>query len=123
MGYCEYRHKPKYGKCGLSEKYCGVCMRCENITYDGCESIRNMAREEEGGGEMTDTEIIEWLMEANIPLVVKQRCVGILRAQKYTKVEVYNGQEYCACGNPLEYSDQLYCDQCGAKLDHNEIKE
>lgn len=123
MAYCEYKHEPEYGKCGLSDKY-GECMRCENIESDVCEKMRAAAREEESGGEMTDTEIIEWLMDSDAPEIVKQRCVGVLKAQKHAKITLYNGKEYCGtCGNPLEYSEQIYCDCCGAKLDWSEGKE
>lgn len=132
MAYCEYMHEPKYGMCGLSDKY-GECMRCENIESDVCERMRKMAREEEGGGEMTDTEVIEYLMDSDTPKTVKQRCIWMLRAQRYGKIVVHNGKEYCECGNPVEImldgitlkpiGGQIYCDQCGAKLDWSEFME
>ena len=80
MSYCEYRHEPEYGKCGLSDKY-GECMRCENIESDVCERMRKMAREEEGGGEMTDTEVIEYLMDSELPQIVKERSVNAIRGK------------------------------------------
>lgn len=114
MAYCEYMHEPKYGMCGLSDKY-GERMRCENIKSDVCEKMRAAAREEEGGGEMTDTEILEWLMDSGAPERVKQRCVGMLRAQRYGKVSEYKGQDYCECGYPVD-EEYTYCADCGAKL-------
>lgn len=130
MAFCEYR---KHGECGLSEKYDDYCIRCDDVTSDGCEAMRKMAREDEGGGEMTDTEIIEWLMNTDIPQAVRERCVGLLRAQRYGKVVVHNGKKYCECGCPVDImldgitlkpiGGQNYCDECGAKLDWSEFVE
>lgn len=49
------------------------------------------------------------------------------------KVERYKDKHYCECGCPVEMmldgitlkpiGGQIYCDQCGAKLDRSEGKE
>lgn len=88
MAYCEYKNEPKHGMCGLSEKYCGECLRCDEIDGGYCADWRNMAREEEGGGEMTDTEVIEYLMDSQLPDIVRHKSVNAIRGKNAVVVRL-----------------------------------
>lgn len=56
-----------------------------------------------------------------------------LKEKAVKKVESYKDKHYCECGCPVEImldgitlkpiGGQVYCDQCGAKLDWNEFVE
>ena len=56
-----------------------------------------------------------------------------LKEKEIKKVERYNDKHYCECGCPVDImldgvtlkpiGGQIYCDQCGAKLDWSEFVE
>lgn len=83
--------------------------------------------EYEEGESSVDEGIIRYLENySRMDEKVKERCIEAIKATRHSKVEAKFGNHYCSCGCPVEYfiipySDeigkQVYCTDCGAKLD------
>jgi len=117
------------------------CRNCKNydtvnndcLTLDIEEDIKpdkpmEYCLEYEEGESSVDEGIIRYLENySRMDKKIKDRCIEAIKAQRHSKVELYNGNHYCECGCPVEYwiwpdtgeisGKQVYCTDCGARLD------
>ena len=118
--------------------YCRNCKNCDPVNNDCLameleEDIKpdkamEFCHEYEEGESNVDDCVIRYLENYSIiDEKIKARCIEAIKAQRHSKVELYEGNHYCECGCPVEYwlspqtyevvGKQCFCSDCGAKLD------
>lgn len=117
--------------------YCKDCKNYDPVNNDCLkldieEDIKpdkamEFCHEYEEGESCVDEGIIRYLENySRMDERVKARCIEAIKATRHSKVEECDGNYYCECGCPVEYfiipstgeiGKQVYCTDCGAKLD------